>query len=65
MDKGNYVYYHNGSTDKGLRRICGFTMTQGLSWNAGRCLGLVGLGAPSPQKPMWQGKAKKEGVLLG
>ena len=23
MDKGNYVYCHNGSTDKDLRRICG------------------------------------------
>ena len=22
MDKGNYVYCHNGSTDKDLRRIC-------------------------------------------
>ena len=23
MDKGNYVFCHNGSTDKILRRICG------------------------------------------
>ena len=22
MDKGNYIYCHNGSTDKDLRRIC-------------------------------------------
>ena len=43
----------------------GSTMTQGLAWAAGRCLGLIGLGAPSPQKPMWIGKAKMEGVLVG
>ena len=42
----------------------GFTMTQGLARAAGRRPGLIGL-APSPQKPMWLGKAKKEGVLVG
>src|SRR3990170_1184910 len=42
-----------------------FTVIQGLAWAAGRCPGLIGLGAPSPQKPMWLGKAKKVGVLLG
>ena len=43
----------------------GFTTTQGLAWAAGRHPGLIGIGAPSPQKPMWLGKAKKEGVLVG
>ena len=43
----------------------GSTMTQGLAWAVGRRPGFIGLGAPSPQKPMWLGKAKKEGVLVG
>jgi len=38
---------------------------QGLAWAAGRRPGLIGLGASRPQKPMWLGKAKKEGVLVG
>ena len=42
----------------------GFTMTEGLAWAAVMCPSLIGLGAPSPQKPMWLGKAKKEGVLV-
>ena len=50
----------------GVRKsTSGSTTTQGLAWAAGRCPGLIGLGAPSPQKPMWLGKAKKEGVLVG
>ena len=50
----------------GVRKsTSGFTMTQGLAWAEGRRPGLIGLGAPSPQKPMWLGKAKKEGVLVG
>ena len=50
----------------GVRKsTSGFTTTQGLAWAAGRRPGLIGLGAPSPQKPMWLGKAKKEGVLVG
>ena len=50
----------------GVRKsTSGFTTTQGLAWAAGRHPGLIGLGAPSPQKPMWLGKAKKEGVLVG
>ena len=37
----------------GVRKsTSGFTTTQGLAWAAGRCPGLIGLGAPSPQKPM-------------
>ena len=51
---------------EGVRKSAsGFTMTQGLEWAAGRCPGLIGIGAPSPQKPMWLGKAKREGVLVG
>ena len=45
--------------------VSGFTTTQGLAWAVGRCHGLIGIGAPSPQNPMWLGKAKKEGVLVG
>ena len=41
------------------------TMSNIAAWAAGRRPGLIGLGAPSPQKPMWLGKAKKEGVLVG
>ena len=50
----------------GVRKsTSGYTMTQGLAWAAGRFPGLIGLGAPIPQKPMWLGMGKKEGVLIG
>ena len=42
----------------------GSTMTQGLAWAKGRRPGLIGLGAPSPQKAIWLGKEKR-GVLVG
>ena len=38
----------------------GSAMTQGIGWATVRCHGLIGLGAPSPQKPMWPRKGKKE-----
>src|SRR3990170_7128356 len=37
----------------------GSTMTQGLAWAVERRPSLIGLGAPSPQKPMWLGKARE------
>jgi hypothetical protein len=37
----------------------GSTTTQGQTWAEGKRPGLIGLGAPSPQKPMWLGKEKK------
>ena len=43
----------------------GSTTSQGLAWAEGRCPSLIGLGAPSLQKPMWLGKEKKGGVLVG
>jgi hypothetical protein len=43
----------------------GSTTSQGLAWAKGKRPGLIGLGALSPQKPMWLGKAKREGVLVG
>ena len=50
----------------GVRKsTSGSTTTQGLAWAMGRRPVLSGLGARSPQKPMWLGKAKKEGVLVG
>ena len=71
-EKGAFFGIVPGSFQKvpedsgGVRKsTSGFTTTQGLAWAAGRCPGLIGLGAPSPQKPMWLGKAKKEGVLVG
>ena len=44
----------------GVRKsTSGSTMSQGLAWAEGRHPSLIGLGAPSPQKPMWLGKGKK------
>src|SRR3989337_4083929 len=44
----------------GVRKsTSGSTMSQGLEWAKGRRPGLIGLGTPSPQKPMWLGKGKR------
>jgi hypothetical protein len=42
----------------------GSTTSQGLAWAKGRCPGLIGPGAPSPQKPTQLGKEKGR-VLVG
>ena len=34
MDKGNYIFCHNGSTDKYLRRIC-----RSQYWHPGSAIG--------------------------
>ena len=72
LGSGKKVQFFRYCTGKLLEGSGGFrkstsvsTMTQGLAWAVGRHPGLIGLGAPSPQKPMWLGKAKKEGVLVG
>ena len=54
------------SEDSGgvLKSIGGFAVAQGLAWAAGMRPGVIGLCAPSPQKLMLLGKAKK-GVLVG
>ena len=56
------VLYHEASR----RFRSGSKVQKWLAWAEGRRPGLIGLGAPSPQKPMWLGKGeKKEGVLVG
>jgi hypothetical protein len=45
----------------GVRKsTSGSTTSQGLAWAKGRRPGLIGPGAPSPQKPTQLGKEKKE-----
>ena len=44
MDKGNYICYHNGSTDKDLRRICRIQyehLGSAIAYWPKRCLGHV------------------------
>ena len=44
MDKGNYVCYHNSSTDKDLRRICRSQYGHpgsAIGYSTERCLGHV------------------------